>query len=147
MLAFYADPLRLAVRRGARAAARAVVRIANLDETPAPGMEDPRELGHGDAGWVQVLDVEGQRVRGRGRLTLRSEGIRANGVPAFDAQLESFVPADGPALAVGDVLLLAENANEYYPATVRAIDAEGSVISADWMAEELPATLRELGGE
>lgn len=148
MLVFYVDPLRLALRRGARAAARGIVRVAHLDEHPAPReIHDPTPTGHRDAGWVRVLHVEGQRLRGRGRLMMRREPASPGGAPACDAWLESFVPAEEPTLAAGDqVLLLVETSNEHYPVTVKTIEAGGSVVSIHWTADELPATLRELGG-
>jgi hypothetical protein len=104
-------------------------------------------LGHRDAGWVQVFDVQDGRARGRGRLLLRRIGARPDQPARFEGRIESFVPADEPALADGDhVSLLMETSSEQYPVTVQAIEAEGSVVTVLWTGEELPATLRELGG-
>ena len=148
MLMPYVDPLRVALLRGARAAMHGIARVACFGEHPAPReLDDPTQTGHRDAGWVRVLDADGQRPRGRGRLMLRSEDAHPDGTPAFEARLESFVPAEDPALGAGDhVLLLVETSNEHYPVTVRAIEAEGSAVSVSWPGDELPATLRELGG-
>jgi len=105
------------------------------------------QLGQRDAGWVQLLDIEGQRLRGRGRLMLHSERTRDDGSRRLHAQVESFVPVDELPLKAGDqVLLLIETANEQYPVTVQTIGAVDSVVTIHWTADELPATLRELGG-
>ncbi len=149
MLASYVEPVRLVFRRAARAAAQGIVRVAHLEDQPGSReIVDPSQVGQSDAGWVQVLDVEDGRARGRGRLMLRSKRIRRGDRPGWEARIESFVPADEPGLASQEqVLLLVETANEHYPVTVRTIEAEGSVVTVSWPHEELPATLRELGGD
>lgn len=122
------------------------VLVQRLEELKTRSMHG--HAGHRDAGWVQALDVQDQRPRGRGRLMLRRKGARPDGAPRFEAWIESFVQPDGPALASGDhVSLLVETSNERFPVTVRAIEAEGSVVSVHWTDDELPATLRELGGD
>ena len=151
MLVLYMNPVRGALRRGAsmmQGMARGLGRGARVQEaTESHDIHDPQTVAHGNAGWVQLLDIEGQRPRGRGRLMLRSEGANTEGAQTFEASVESFVPGDAPVAPGDHVLLLIETANEQYPVTVRAIEAEGSVVSVSWNADELPATLRELGGD
>ena len=149
MLMVYFDPLCLALLRGARAATRRIARVAHFGDSPAPRkLDDPTPTGHRNAGWVQVLDADAERLRGRGRLMLRGKDAHPDGTPAFEARLESFVPAEEPALGTGDpVRLFVETSNEHYPVTVRSIEAEGSAVSVSWPGDELPATLREIGGD
>src|SRR5450759_1985016 len=105
MLVLYLDPVRGALSRAAHRAARGIARVAHLGERPAP-QTDSAQLGHADAGWVQVLDMDSGRLRGRGRLMLRNDGARVGGAPAIDARIESFVPAEDPPLVPQDHVLL-----------------------------------------
>lgn len=136
------------LRRGARAVARAIVRVARLDDDASSRENaDPPQTGNRDAGWARVLRLEDQRLLGRGRLMMRLEHTRPDGAPSYAAWLESFGPSEEPQFTAGDrVLLLIETSNEHYPVTVQAMEAQGSVVSMRWTADELPATLRELGG-
>jgi hypothetical protein len=150
MLVLTLGLLRNTLRRTADAIPGGMARGLGRGEA-APPLEsrdahDPVEVPHGDAGWAQLLDTEGQAPRGRGRLMLSSEAAGPDGARTFEANVESFVPGEAPITPGDRLLLLIEMSNEQYPVTVRSIDPGGTAVALSWGADELPATLRELGG-
>lgn len=139
---------RFAIARAVRVFARSIIGRAARADQRTRDVHDPVQVARGDAGWVQILDVDEQRLRGRGHLMLQGEPDSRAGEPRFLAQLESFVPADGPQLVPGErAFLLIESANEQYPIVVQEIEPGGSIVRVSWTSAELPAPLRELGGE
>lgn len=120
--------------------------LRRLKPGSAPAAPEAPEIARGDAGWVQILEIKTQRVIGRGRLLMRTMRPLADGLPRFQARVESFAATDGPPAVGDDLLVLIEGAIEHYPATVRAVEPDGSEITIYWRDDELPAPLRELGG-
>lgn len=105
---------------------------------------EERHVARRDAGWVLVLAVDAQTPRGRGQLMISAPQAEVD-EHEIDAQLESYTP-EGPLLEPGeDVVLMSEQANEHYPARVQSCG--DGVVVLDWNAGELPAALRELGGD
>lgn len=143
-----AEALHLALLQVVRALTRGITSVLHRGVYRAPHeMANLTQTGQRDAGWATILDAEGDRLRGRGRLVLRRWGAHPDGTPSFEARLDSFLPAAATPIRAGDAVLLhIEASNEQYPVTVHTTGV-GSTISVSWPGDELPATLRELGGD
>ncbi len=102
-----------------------------------------------DAGWAKLSNPEGTVDLGRGRLRVwfeapgSKDGVR-------HAQLSSFTPGPTEPRRGDTVAISPEKDSEKYIATVTEYDpvpAGESVVVLDWPNDELPASLRERGGE
>ena len=91
--------------------------------------------------------AEYRELRRDGRVGQRHRDERSEQEARQRARIESFVLAEESVVPGDRALVLIETANEQYPVTVRSVEADGSVICVRWDADELPATLRELGGD
>ncbi len=102
-----------------------------------------------DAGWARLSSPDGRVDLGRGRLHVWYEAPgSANGVR--HAQVKSYTP--GPTeVHRGDTIAISPEAeSEQYLAKVmeyQPVQSGESVLVLDWPDDELPASLRELGGE
>lgn len=123
-----------------------------LTSTPDPSVAKPADAQQNasqDAGWAQVSSPDGQRDLGRGRLRVWYEAPGSvNGVR--HAQLSSYTPGTTEPHRGDTVAIAPELESERYIAKVMeyapSVSGE-SVVVLDWPDDELPASLRELGGE
>jgi hypothetical protein len=116
------------------------------------GMESTagdRDNAAQDAGWAKLTSPDGKLDLGRGRLMVwyeapgSKDGIR-------HAQLSSFTPGAIEPRRGDSVAVLPESEQESYAATIteyNPVPSGESVVVLDWPNDELPASLRELGGE
>jgi len=123
-----------------------------LTSTPQSSVAQPADAQQNasqDAGWAQLSSPDGTRDLGRGRLRVWYEAPgSANGVR--HAQLSSYTPGTTEPHRGDTVAIAPESESERYIAKVMEYDptASGeSVVVLDWPDDELPASLRELGGE
>lgn len=110
---------------------------------------DDRDHASQMAGWAKVSSPDGRLDLGRGRLRLwfeapgSKDGVR-------HAQLSSYSPGAIEPRRGDTVAICPEGESETYIATITEYEplpgGEGVVI-LDWPNDELPASLRELGGE
>lgn len=102
-----------------------------------------------DAGWARLTSQDGTLDLGRGRLSVWYEPPgSANGVR--HAQLSSYTPGAIEARRGDMVSVVPEAEAEGYVAKIteyQPVPGGGGVIVLDWPNDELPASLRELGGE
>lgn len=110
---------------------------------------DDAENAAQDAGWAHMYSPDGQVDLGRGRLRMWFEAPGSkNGVR--HAQLSSYTPGSVEPRRGDTVAVRPETESEQYIATITEYTAvpEGeSVVVLDWPNNEMPASLRELGGE
>lgn len=122
-----------------------------------------------DGGWAELMTADGRTRMGRGHLMLwparpatdvddgesgpamvdKDAGMALGGdAPPLAAELRSFAIDAGPPIAGDSLAVRPESEFDLYPVTVRAFDRKGDhpVVYLDWPDEELPASLRELGG-
>lgn len=123
--------------------------LTSTPESSASQPADAQQNASQDAGWAQLSSPDGKRDLGRGRLRVWYEAPgSANGVR--HAQLSSYTPGTTEPHRGGTVAIAPESESERYIAKVTEYDptASGeSVVVLDWPDDELPASLRELGGE
>ena len=102
-----------------------------------------------DAGWAKLSSPDGNVDLGRGRLRIwfeapgSKDGVR-------HAQMDSFTPGPTEPRRGDTVAISPEKDAEGYIATIteyNAVPSGESVVVFDWPHDELPASLRELGGE
>ncbi len=102
-----------------------------------------------DAGWAKLTNPDGTVDLGRGRLRVWFEAPGSkHGVR--HAQLSSFTPGPTEPRRGETVAICPEKDSEKYIATITEYDpmpAGEGVVVLDWPNDELPASLRELGGE
>ncbi|MEX1021600.1 MAG: hypothetical protein WD058_00500 [Dehalococcoidia bacterium] len=135
------------------------------------GSEEPSVAAR-DGGWAELLSSDGHTRYGRGHLMIwpaepqsghgdsspasqvRDEAVQptGEGAPNLRGELRSFVPDAAQAPAPGDRLSIRpeRGESEMYSVVVRAYtpasNGGGGVVALDWPDDELPASLRELGG-
>ena len=134
--------------------------------------DDSERVASRDAGWAELLSADGHTRLGRGHLmvwaaeagvvadpaapasdaSVEEDAVQPLGdsAPDLHAELRSFAPeSDLPSVGL-DCLVAPEGEEGRYSVIVREVNAgepgEKSVIALDWPDDELPATLRELGG-
>ena len=116
---------------------------------PTEQHADAHENAAQDAGWARLSSPDGQVDLGRGRLQMWYEvpGSK-NGVR--HAQLSSYTPGSVEPRRGDTVAVVPEHDAEQYIATITeytAVPEGGSIVVLDWPSNEMPASLRELGGE
>ena len=123
-----------------------------------------------DAGWAELLSMDGTRHLGRGHLMIFSSdpGDAGDGTvelevdemaaqplgsdgPNLRAELRSFSPGVEPVEAGQELLVRPEHQQESFPVRVGSVTApsEGEMhglVELDWPDDELPTSLTELGG-
>ena len=118
------------------------------DEGPESKADDSTNASQ-DAGWAKLSSPDGTVDLGRGRLRVWFEAPGSkHGVR--HAQLSSFTPGPTEPRRGETVAICPEKDSEKYIATITEYDAVPSgesVVVLDWPNDELPASLRELGGE
>ena len=110
---------------------------------------DDRQNASQDAGWARLSSPDGTVDMGRGRLRIWFE---APGTPqgVRHAQIGSYQPGAVEARRGDTVAVCPEGEAEMYIATIteyNPVPDGGSVVVLDWPDDELPASLRELGGD
>lgn len=110
---------------------------------------DDRQNASQTAGWAKVTSPDGSLDLGRGRLRVwfeapgSKDGVR-------HAQLSSYTPGAIEPRRGDTVAIVPEGESESYIAKITEYDpvpSGESVIILDWPNDELPASLRELGGK
>lgn len=120
------------------------MRNPESDSSPA----DDRQNASQDAGWARLSSTDGSVDMGRGRLRVWFEapgwerGVR-------HAQLSSYQPGAVEPRRGDTVAICPESEAEMYIASIadyNPVPGGESVVVLDWPSDELPASLRELGG-
>lgn len=112
-----------------------------------PAGADQPQIAPQDAGWADLVSQDGQTKYGRGHLMIwpvPPDGATDN---RLRAELQSFtVEAEPPIHTV--LAIRPEKDPDTYPATSRTFEVleHGAVVGLFWDDDELPASLRELGG-
>ena len=127
---------------------------------------DPVTIAPRDAGWAELFTADGRTRMGRGHLMIwpgHQHGEPAGDGPArvvkdaamplggdappLRGELRSFTIDAGPPVPGDSLAVRPENESQMYPVVVHSFDDQGQqVVSLDWPDEQLPAALRELGG-
>jgi len=132
--------------RGAKERAQ---RFIGQDPVLDAGTGQP-DIAPQDAGWVELLSVDTQTRYGRGHLFIWQ--VQKEDDPMM-AELRSFTPDadDAPEPATHDRLAIRpEQEMEMYPVIVTGyapVEDEAAIVGLIWPDIEMPASLRELGGE
>jgi len=109
---------------------------------------DDRQNASQDAGWARLSSPDGTVDMGRGRLRIWFE---APGTPrgVRQAQIGSYTPGPVEPRRGDAVAICPEGEAEMYIASIaeyNPVPTGESVVVLDWPGDELPASLRELGG-
>ena len=127
---------------------------------------DPTTIAPRDAGWAELFTADGATRMGRGHLMIwpghhhdeasddgpprvaKDAGLPLGGdAPPLRGELRSFVVDAGPPVPGDSLAVRPENESQLYPVLVQSYDTQGQpVVRLDWPDEQLPAALRELGG-
>jgi hypothetical protein len=110
---------------------------------------DDRENASQDGGWVKMSSPDGRLDLGRGRLRLWFEAPGSPG-GVRHAQISSYTPGAIEPRRGDTVAILPENESEQYIASIteyNPVPSGDSVVILDWPNDEMPASLRELGGD
>lgn len=121
------------------------MRNPEFDTSPA----DDRGNASQDAGWARLSSTDGSLDMGRGRLRIWFEAPGTEG-GVRHAQLSSYQPGAIEPRRGDTVSICPENEAETYIASVmeyNPVPSGESVVVLDWPNDELPASLRELGGD
>lgn len=100
-----------------------------------------------DAGWVELLSVDTQTRYGRGHLFIWHVQKADD---AMKAELRSFTLDSAEPAAYDRLAVRPEREAEMYPVIVAGfapVEGEAAIVGLIWPDIEMPASLRELGGE
>ena len=100
-----------------------------------------------DAGWVELLSVDTQVRYGRGHLFIWL--VQSEDDP-MKAELRSFTPDTSQPAKDDRLAIRPEQEMEMYPVIVSGyapVEGEVAIVGLIWPDIEMPASLRELGGE
>jgi hypothetical protein len=112
-----------------------------------PAGADQPQIAPQDAGWADLVSHDGLTKYGRGHLMIWPEPPNRATDNRLRAELQSFVVEAEPPIHTG-LAVRPEKDPDTYPATSRSFEVmeHGAVVGLFWDDDELPASLRELGG-